>query len=100
MKRLIIIVVALIAVPAFADSGPGTKAVKANNETIATLLKQKVAAGSQEEKDLSAKIQSSVRGFIDIDELGKRAMVDQWKKLSAPQQAEFLKTLRELIDDN
>ena len=100
MKRLIILLLTLVAVPAFAGDGPGTKAVRANNDTISALLKTKVTAGSDEEKKLSTKIQASVKEFIDIDELGKRAMVDQWKKLTTAQQDEFLKTLRELIDDN
>ena len=81
-------------------NGPGTQAVKAANDTIAGLLKQKVAAGSPEEKALAAKVTTSVRSFLDIDELGKRAMVDQWTKLSADQQKEFLSVLRELIESN
>jgi ABC-type transporter MlaC component len=80
--------------------GPGTQAVKAANDTIAGLLKQKVAAGSKEEKDLAAKVTTSVRGFLDIDQLGKRAMVDNWQKLGKPQQDQFLGLLRELIEDN
>jgi len=83
-----------------AKEGPGTAAVKQAYSTIQGLLKQKVAAGSKEEKDLSAKVTSSVRGFLDIDQLGKRAMTDQWAKLTKPQQDEFLKLLRELIEDN
>jgi ABC-type transporter MlaC component len=80
--------------------GPGTQVVKSANETIAGLLKQKVAAGSKEEKDLAAKVTTSVRGFLDIDQLGKRAMVDNWAKLSKGQQDQFLGTLRALIEDN
>ena len=87
------------AAPA-AKSGPGTQAVKAANDTIAGLLKQKVAAGSKEEKDLAAKVTTSVRSFLDIDQLGKRAMVDNWGKLSKSQQDEFLRLLRALIEDN
>ena len=87
------------ATPA-AKSGPGTQAVKAANDTIAGLLKQKVAAGSKEEKDLAAKVTTSVRSFLDIDQLGKRAMVDNWGKLSKAQQDEFLRLLRSLIEDN
>ena len=83
-----------------AKAGPGTQAVKAANDTIASLLKQKVAAGSKTEKDLAAKVTTSVRGFLDIDQLGKRAMVDNWQKLSRPQQDQFLGLLRELIEDN
>ena len=87
------------AAPA-AKSGPGTQAVKSANETIANLLKQKVAPGSKEEKDLAAKVTTSVRGFLDIDQLGKRAMIDNWSKLSKPQQDQFLQLLRDLIEDN
>ena len=83
-----------------AKAGPGTQAVKTANDTIAGLLKQKVAPGSKEEKDLAAKVMTSVRGFLDIDQLGKRAMVDNWQKLSKPQQDQFLALLRALIEDN
>jgi len=81
-------------------AGPGTQAVKTANETIAGLLKQKVAAGSKDEKDLAAKVTTSVRSFLDIDQLGKRAMVDNWSKLNKTQQDQFLSLLRELIEDN
>lgn len=81
-------------------SGPGTQAVKAANDTIAGLLKQKVAAGSREEKELAARVTTSVRSFLDIDQLGKRAMVDNWSKLSKAQQDQFLSLLRALIEDN
>ncbi|HEY0986434.1 MAG TPA: ABC transporter substrate-binding protein [Kofleriaceae bacterium] len=87
------------ATPA-AKAGPGTQAVKTANETIAALLKQKVAPGSKEEKDLAAKVTTSVRGFLDIDQLGKRAMIDNWQKLSRAQQDQFLSLLRALIEDN
>src|SRR4029453_2228809 len=68
--------------------------------TIATLLKQKAAPGSADEKALAAKVTSSVRGFLDIDELGKRAMVDNWSKLTPAQQTQFLTVLRDLIEAN
>jgi len=81
-------------------NGPGTQAVKSANDTIAALLKQKPAPGSPEEKALATKVTTSVRGFLDIDELGKRAMVDQWSKLTPDQQKEFLAVLRDLIESN
>ncbi|MGH9886792.1 MAG: MlaC/ttg2D family ABC transporter substrate-binding protein [bacterium] len=80
-------------------AGPGTQAVKSANDTIGGLLKQKAAAGSKEEKDLAAKVTTSVRGFLDIDQLGKRAMIDNWQKLSKAQQDQFLSLLRALIED-
>ena len=99
-KLVVFVVLALLAVPAFAKTGPGTTAVKQANETISNLLKQKAAPGSKQEKELAAKVTTSVRGFLDIDQLGKRAMVDQWSKLSKEQQTEFLTLLRELIEAN
>ena len=87
------------AAPA-AKTGTGTQAVRAANDTIAGLLKQKAAPGSKEEKDLAAKVTTSVRSFLDIDQLGKRAMVDNWSKLSKAQQDQFLALLRALIEDN
>lgn len=105
MIRLIITTLTLLLTlssPALAGGtmGPGTTSVKAANEKISGLLKQKPAAGSKEEKDLAAKVTTSVRDLLDIDELGKRAMADQWAKLTAAQQTEFLSTLRALIEDN
>lgn len=101
----------LAATPALADTAPkpagstavvgaGTAAVKQANTTIATLLKQKPAAGSKEEKELATKVTTSVRGFLDIDQLGKRAMSDQWAKITKAQQDQFLALLRQLIEDN
>jgi ABC-type transporter MlaC component len=83
-----------------AKTGPGTQAVRAANDTMAGLLKQKAAPGSKEEKDLAAKVATSVRSFLDIDQLGKRAMVDNWGKLSRAQQDQFVALLRGLIEDN
>lgn len=82
------------------SAGPGTSAVKGANEKIAELLKQKPAAGSKDEKDLAGKVTTSVRDFLDIDQLGKRAMDKNWDKLSKEQQTEFLTLLRALIEEN
>lgn len=100
MKRLLTLLLLLFVTPAFAATGPGTTAVKQANEKISGLLKQKAAPGSKEEKDLAAKVTTSVRDFLDIDELGKRAMANQWSKLKPEQQKQFLDTLRALIEDN
>jgi ABC-type transporter MlaC component len=102
MRRFVVAMFAVLVVGrvAAAAPGPGTTAVKSANDTIAGLLKQKAPAGSKEEQELAAKVTTSVRGFLDIDQLGKRAMVDNWAKLSKPQQEQFLTLLRALIEDN
>lgn len=83
-----------------AKAGPGIASVKAANDTISGLLKQKAAPASKEEKELAAKVTTGVRGFLDIDQLGKRAMVDNWSKLSKTQQDQFQQLLRDLIEEN
>jgi len=102
--RTLVIAIALCLLPGLAHAqakmGPGTTAVKAANDKIASLLKQKVAPSSKEEKELAGKVTTSVRDFLDIDQLGKRAMVDNWTKLTKQQQDEFLGLLRQLIEDN
>jgi ABC-type transporter MlaC component len=100
LRKLVFLMFSLFAVPALAAPGPGTTAVKQANDTISSQLKTKVAAGSKEEKELAAKVTTGVRGFLDIDQLGKRAMVDQWAKLSKEQQTQFLTLLRDLIEAN
>jgi phospholipid transport system substrate-binding protein len=103
LRRLIVVLIVALAAPVFAQAsktGPGTTVVKTANDTIAGLLKQKVTPGSADEKALATKVTTSVRNFLDIDELGKRAMVDNWGKLTAAQQQQFLTVLRELIEAN
>jgi phospholipid transport system substrate-binding protein len=80
--------------------GPGTKAVRAANDTIAALLQKKADPGSAEEKEQAAKVTTSVRGFLDVDELGKRSLAGHWDKLTDAQRKEFLDLLRGLIEDN
>lgn len=97
---LLAVLAVLVPGQARAADGPGTKVVRAANVTIATLLKQQVIPGSPEEKKLADKVTESVRGFLDLDELGMRALGDEWKQRTPAEQAEYLATLRALIEDN
>jgi phospholipid transport system substrate-binding protein len=103
MTRILLVSLVLALVTSVASAGkdgPGTKAVKSANDTIAGLLAKDVEAGSQEEKDLAAKVTESVRSFLDVDMLGERALTDHWSTLSDTQKTEFLELLRGLIEDN
>lgn len=85
-----LLAVALLVVTApSADAGPATDAVKAANTSVSTLLKKKAKA---------ATVTEAVRGFLDLDLLGQRALVDHWGTLSAAQKSEYLALLRELIE--
>lgn len=99
---LAVLAITLCVAPfaARAADGPGTKVVRQANDTIAALLKQKAAPGSDAEKKAAAKVTTSVREFLDIGELTQRALVDHWAKLTEAQRKDFLDTLRALIEDN
>ncbi len=80
--------------------GAGLAAVKKANETIAKQLAQKPAAGSDAEKKLAQEVTSTVRGFLDLDELAKRAVRDHWEKMTEAQRKSYLDLLRGLLEDN
>jgi phospholipid transport system substrate-binding protein len=103
MRLLSLLLVACsLAFPSFAlaADGPGVATVRKANEAIADLLKRDAPAGSEEEKRLVAEINSRLKGFLDIDELGQRAMVDHWSKLTGAQKKQYLDVLRQLVEAN
>jgi len=97
---LSILLLAFLGSTALAADGPGTKVVRAANDTIAALLKQKAKPKSDEETKLAAKVTTSVRDFLDVDLLGQRALVDHWATMKPEEQTELLGTLRALIEDS
>ena len=89
MRNFVFGLIMLASVPAFA--GPATDAVKSANTAIATQVQTKAPA---------AQVTASVNNFLDIDELGKRALGDHWGKLTAAEQKQFLQELHALIEAN
>jgi len=92
--------VLLCSLPASAADGPATKAVRKANNTISKLLAVKAPPGSPKEAKVAKQVTTSVRGFLDVDELGRRALVDHWDKLDDKQKKEFLELLRALVEAN
>lgn len=81
-----------------AQAGPGTATVKKANDTVNALLGKNAAPGSKAEKRLVAQVTRNLRGFLDIDELGRLAMADHWAKLTEKQRTEYTTLLRKLIE--
>lgn len=93
----------LLALPAragTASAGEGTRAVQGANSTVRELLRERAEPGSAAEKKLAAQVTRSVRSFLDIDTLGRRALRDHWSDLSGRQRREFLELLRGLVEAN
>jgi phospholipid transport system substrate-binding protein len=85
--------------PALAE-GAATASVRKANQTLSDLLRKKAAPGSAEEKALTKEVTSKLSSFLDVDELGRRALKDHWSKLNDEQKKEFSKLLRELVEAN
>jgi phospholipid transport system substrate-binding protein len=97
-KPLLLAFALALSVPAVAAEQPGTSTVRQVNDKLQTLLKKKTPPGSAEEKQQAVEIDSKLKNFLDVDELGHRAMRDQWSKLTPAQRVEFTKLLREIVE--
>lgn len=100
LLRSLLAAALLVAGPALAADGPGTQAVRRANEGIKALLEQKPAPGSAEEKRLASQISAQLEGFLNVGELGQRALGDHYGKLNPAQRKEFLALLGELVQAN
>jgi len=100
LRSLLVLLSLSLAVPALAEDGPGTGAVKRANDKVSALLAQKPEPGSDAEKKLAAEISAQLSGFLDVEELGQRALGQHWKTLSPAQRKEYLSLLRQLVEGN
>ena len=98
VRFLLAALVLTLTVAVQAADGPATVTVRQANDTLHALLARKVTPGSPEEKQQAAEVTAKLQSFLDVDELGHRAMRDQWSKLTPAQQAEFTKLLREIVE--
>ena len=85
--------------PSWGEGAP-TATVRKANDTLRELLQRKVTPGGEDEKKLTSELTSRLGTFLDVDELGRRALRDHWSKLSAEQRREFTRLLRDLVDAN
>lgn len=102
IRILLVILGVLLAWPgaASAADGPGTTTVRRANVALASLLRREAQPGSAEEKRLTAEVRARLGTFLDVDELGKRALASHYEAMSAEQRKEFTATLRELVEAN
>ena len=80
--------------------GAATASVRKANQTLSELLRKKAEPGSAEEKALTKEVTARLSTFLDVDELGRRALKDHWAKLTEEQKKEFSKLLRQLVEAN
>ncbi len=82
-----------------APKGVGTKTVREVNTILSKILATKVTSKEHEAR-LVIQARKQLGTFLNIDELGRRAMKDHWAELTEKQRTEFLSLLRNLIETN
>jgi phospholipid transport system substrate-binding protein len=86
------------AAPSGSDS-PMADLKKANQQ-LKKSFGNKKPSWSPEAAAKNAEIQKIVGSFLDFEELARRALAKHWDGLSAKQRADFVRTLRELVERN
>jgi phospholipid transport system substrate-binding protein len=82
-----------------ADAGPMAELKRANLQ-MKKLFGNRKPSWSPEGEAKNADIKKVVGGFLDFEELARRSLGRHWDGLTAKQRAEFVKTLRELVERN
>jgi phospholipid transport system substrate-binding protein len=98
--RLLLILCALSA-PALAAKELGPMAtLKAKNDQVDAILRQKVEKDSPQDTKNKEQMKQVAAGLLDYEELGKRAMAEHWDTLKPAQQKEFVATFKEMLEKN
>jgi ABC-type transporter MlaC component len=82
-----------------ADSSPLAE-LRKSNTTLKKLLAKQPPDWSPEVDARNSEVRKVVDGFLDFEELARRALNRHWDGLGAKQRSEFVNTLRDLVDRN
>jgi ABC-type transporter MlaC component len=82
-----------------AKLGPSPMAdLKKYDTALKKLFQRQAPSWSPEAEAKRGEMRKLVTGFLDFDELSRRALAKHWDGLSAKQRADFVSTLRDLIE--
>jgi phospholipid transport system substrate-binding protein len=70
------------------------------NGSVDRQLRKKLPAGSPEEGKVKDEVKQLAAELLDYGELTKRALGEHWDKLTPKQRADFVATLKDLIERN
>lgn len=76
-----------------------TDTIKDANATLRTLLAKKAEKGADAKK-IDAQITTELRQLFDLADLTKRALVDQWDKMTQTQRDTIVNTMRTIVERN
>jgi phospholipid transport system substrate-binding protein len=88
------------AAPSPAGNESPRAALEEANSRLKKVFGSQKPSWSPEADAKNADIKKIVGGFLDFEELAKRSLSRHWEGLPANKKAEFVKTLRELVERN
>lgn len=103
MKKylLVSIIIFSLVIPVFSIAGVPLDTVKANVDKVLDILRDPAlkADTPKNRKTKKDKIMNIANGMFDFTELSKRTLAQNWGKLNAGQQKEFVELYKSLLSD-
>jgi phospholipid transport system substrate-binding protein len=98
-KTVTFIIIVFLMVPLFVYAGPPLEAVKTQVNKVMDVLRDSSLKGESGKKVKREKIRNISDNMFDYTELSKRTLGQNWSKLNAGQQTEFLGLYKKLLED-
>ena len=98
-KTVAFIIIVFLMVPLCVYAGPPLEAVKTQVNKVLDVLRDSSLKGEAGKKVKREKIRNISDNMFDYTELSKRTLGQNWIKLNAGQQTEFLGLYKKLLED-
>jgi phospholipid transport system substrate-binding protein len=98
-KTVAFIIIVFLMVPLCVYAGPPLEAVKTQVNKVLDVLRDSSLKGEAGKKVKREKIRNISLNMFDYTELSKRTLGQNWSKLNAGQQTEFLGLYKTLLED-
>jgi phospholipid transport system substrate-binding protein len=98
-KTVAFIIIVFLMVPLCVYAGPPLEAVKTQVNKVLDVLRDSSLKGEAGKKVKREKIRNISENMFDYTELSKRTLGQNWSKLNAGQQTEFLGLYKKLLED-
>ena len=98
-KTVALVLIAFLMVPFYVHAGPPLEAVKLQINKILDVLRDPSLKGEAGKKVKKEKIRGVSENMFDYVELSRRTLGQNWNKLNAGQQKEFIGLYKRLLED-
>ena len=83
-----------------ADKGPATEAVRQTIDQVLTILADPELKSPERAAERRAKLEEVIGQRFDYEEMGKRTLAANWKKLDSTQQEEFVALFQSFLSNS